>query len=236
MGDYIEVPLELFGVAFCVISYLMLDGRRRLAKVAGEAELSGARSREHFASRKYLDSVSHRVVLDLGSGMLVTLALVGIVGFVVVYYLALQPLILPVVVVEAYAVFTQVDSVEAMFFARFLRMAGASNLGRDDLEWVSWTERKLRRGAVAFLALGVATLLLSLVTGQLVSALNTAVEYYVQFLYGIGDAFRPISPVLGAMAMVLVLVGTFLIPEIGWRRVSRKLHGRQVTPRTTDTP
>jgi len=235
MKEYIEVPLALFGTACCVVSYLMLDGRRRLAKVAEDAELSDARSREHFVSWKYLDSVSHRIVLDPGSGMLITLVLVGILGLVAVYYLALQPLILPVIVVEAYAVFTQMDSVEAMFYARFLRTAGAQNLGRDDFEWVSWADRSLKRGMVAFLALGAATLLLSLVTAQLVEVLNTTVEYYAHFLYGIGDALDPISRVLGVTAMVLVVAGTCLIPGIVIQ-ISRKVHRKRAETDASQNP
>ena len=231
MGEYIEAPLVFFGAAFCVVSFLMLRGRRRLARIAEEAELNGSRSRESFASGKYLDPVSHRAVLGLASGTLITLAMVGATGFAAVYYLALQPLILLVVVVGAYAVFTQMDSVEAMFLARFLWKVGVHSLGRNDLEWISWADRRLRIGTWSFFALGAATLLLSLVTGQLVAALNTAVGYYARFLYGIGDAVSPISWVLGVMAMVLVLAGTSLVPGIAWIRIYRRLHRKPASDR-----
>jgi hypothetical protein len=217
LSGYLEVSLVLSSLSFFIISSSMYWSRKSLKSIIGSARQNPPKERDSFFTGAYVDPTRYRTGVSAHGAVALIFALIGAVAVAIVYFVALEPLLLVAVAIEGYVVFTQLDSLEALSYARFIRTSSPDQRGLKDYAYIAAESDELRRGTGVFFVMGLASLLLSYVSDQAVIVSEEAVADYVRLIYGVsqwaGASSKPLSLVmiplvLGASISIVIVVAS----------------------------
>lgn len=227
----LALPFAVSALAFCLTAVLMHMGRRRLTRVRDRARGELVPDRDAFYTSAYVDPTRLRAGIPGSAAILLMLALIGVTAVGAVYYAARQPILLVFVAFEGYAVFTQFDSLEAVFYAAFIGGAPPDRLGVKDYEYIRIESEELGRGTAAFGLLALATSALVFFSEQAVAASEAVVEYYVRFVFGVAQLAAPFSRPLSVALVPIVFGGSlvallFALAQVRARLIRGRPKGR----------
>ncbi len=226
----VQLSLLLFALAYWAFSFLAHRGSKRLGSTNAQAEVSGAKSRERSLTESYFHaSRRFRLELPLVLTLILLMATIVVVGSLAVAAMGTHLELVGLLIIQAYLIYTQLDSIEAYLLGRFLGRASMKQLGPRDLEQMRWVVDTLSSSRLVFLLLGSIMFSLSFVTNQVVLILQVLLAFYAGIVYGISDIFANVSPLVQVITvfvaftagiLLLAWLGTKIIREVSrwWSR------------------
>lgn len=197
----------------------------RLARDLKRFRTGGAADRQG-SNAYFYEYLNSRLTLTFPVAIVLAVVTTFFIGYGVVYYLAPNLVIPLLVAVVIYAIYLNLDSVEAVLFERHLAKAPPEKVGRWELNFGSWGMEAIRRGRRAFVALGVAMILLTPFATQLVQGAELGVSLYIGGVYLLADSITP-QPGLGSVLVALIYVFSVLGALWALRRVAGILRSRR---------
>lgn len=218
----VQLSLLLFASAYWAFSFLAHRSSKRLGSTNIQA-VSGAKGREKSLTESYFYAPLHfRLEFPLRLTWILLMATVLVVGYLVVFVMANYPELVGLLIIQAWLIYTQFDSIEAYLLGRSLGRASMKQLGPGDLEQMRWVVDILRSSRLVFLLLGSIMFSLSFVIDQVTLILLVLLAFYAGIVYRISDIFAA-SPHIQVVTVFMAFIAVILLLAWLGRKIIREV-------------